>query len=279
MFNEVRAVVLVAWLHYTKRSEVGAKAMIKEVIRNNTHPKCYSDAIASINSKFIEFANHCDEAPDNIGLFITPQQRRRELFFYEIYKLILDKPGSIAQFGVRWGRELAFFESLRTVFEPFNHSRRIVGFDTFAGYSGLSEKDGATSQMSSGNLSVSENHKTFLEELLRDRELLSPVQQYQKFTLVEGDVRETLEPYLEENPHEIFSLVHLDLNLYEPTKKVIQLIKPRLFSGSIIIVDEVNLKSIPGETVAIMEEFELTNLRLRRLPQISPTWPCYFEVS
>ena len=43
-------------------------------------------------------------------------------------------PGSIIQFGVRWGRELALFEMLRTIFEPFNHSRSIYGFDTFTGY-------------------------------------------------------------------------------------------------------------------------------------------------
>ena len=30
--------------------------------------------------------------------------------------------------------EPALFESLRAVYEPYNHSRKVVGFDTFAGY-------------------------------------------------------------------------------------------------------------------------------------------------
>ena len=242
------------------------------------HTVEYADALRSLQVNFLEFSDSCDEAMANLGLFLTPQERRRELFLYEVYKLILDKPGSIAQFGVRWGRELALLESFRTIFEPFNHSRRILGFDTFAGYEGLSKKDGQSKQMADGNLSVSDGYQEFLENVLLAREALSPVSQYKKFQLIAGDVRHSLDQYLEENKHEIFSLVHLDLNLYEPTKNVLQQIKPRLFSGSIIIVDEINCATIPGETIALMEEFDLGKLKLRRLPQISPTWPCYFEV-
>ena len=246
--------------------------------RNAANTPRYDTSIQEISESFKSFSNFCDESIENLGLFITPQQRRRELFLYEIYKKILDKPGSIAQFGVRWGRELALFESFRTIFEPFNHSRKIIGLDTCGGYAGVSTDDGRTSQMVDGNLDVVDGYEDFLEQLLTTREQLSPVEQYKKFELVCGDVRTSLPSYLNSNPHEIFSLVHLDLNLYEPTKKVLEHIKPRLFSGSIVIVDEVNLQSIPGETIALREEFDLNSLKLRRLPNISPTWPCYFEV-
>ena len=245
-------------------------------VTTNTHR--YDIALQKITDNFKSFSNFCDESVENLGLFITPQQRRRELFLYEVYKKILDKPGSIAQFGVRWGRELALFESFRTIFEPFNHSRKIVGFDTFSGYTGVSKDDGETKQMVEGNLGVTDGYQEFLEQLLSAREQLSPVEQYKKFELVGGDVRTSLPNYLNSNPHEIFSLVHLDLNLYEPTKSVLEHIKPRLFSGSIVIIDEINLRTIPGETIALREEFDLNSLKLRRLPQISPTWPCYFEV-
>ena len=130
------------------------------------HTVEYADALKSLQVNFLEFSESCDEAMANLGLFLTPQERRRELFLYEVYKLILDKPGSIAQFGVRWGRELALLESFRTIFEPFNHSRRILGFDTFAGYEGLSKKDGQSKQMADGNLSVSDGYKEFLENVL-----------------------------------------------------------------------------------------------------------------
>lgn len=252
--------------------------MSERAIRESYHTKHYKVALEEIKNHFDEFCTVCDEEIANLGLFTTPQEKRRELFLYEMYKLILDKPGSIAQFGVRWGREMALFESFRTIFEPYNHSRKIIGFDTFTGYCGVNEKDGKSKQILNGNLTVPDGYCSFLEKLLLDREKLSPLEQYKKFELVQGDVRETFADYLERNPHEIFSLVHLDLNLYEATKSVLQLIKPRLFSGSIVIIDEINLKSLPGETIALMETFDLNSLKLRRLPNMSPTWPAYFEV-
>lgn len=252
--------------------------MSKYTKRNHEHTSDYEAAQQNILHQFNKFSSLCDEMIDNLGLFITPQQRRREIFLYEIYKLILDKPGSICQFGVRWGREMALFESLRTIFEPFNHSRKVIGFDTFEGYTGVTSCDGASKQAFDGNLGVPKNYDEYLNDLLQFREKLSPLEQYKKFTLIKGDVRVTLKDYLNENQHEIFSLVHLDLNLYEPTKVVLELIQPRLFSGSIVIIDEINLKSLPGETIALREIFDLNRIKLRRLPNISPTWPAFFEV-
>ena len=69
--------------------------------------------------------------------------------------------GSIAQFGVRWGRELAIFEFFPTIFEPFNHSRRIIAFDSFIGYIEISEVDENLDQMSHANLAVSSDYKDF----------------------------------------------------------------------------------------------------------------------
>ena len=45
------------------------------------HPVEYTDALAGLQQQFLQFVNNCDEALTNLGLFITPQERRRELFF------------------------------------------------------------------------------------------------------------------------------------------------------------------------------------------------------
>ena len=107
------------------------------------------------------------------------------------------------QFGVRWGRELALFESLRTTFEPFNHSRKIIGFDTFSGYQGVDAHDGTHRVMEDGNLSTSENYRDELEAILSSREQMSPIPQVKKFELIEGNAEETLAAYLKANPHTI----------------------------------------------------------------------------
>ncbi len=254
--------------------------MTAAATRVDTRTPDYQSAESLLFRQFAEFGRIAPEREvcENLALFITPQHFRRMMFFCEMYKLILDKPGSILQFGVRWGRELALFENLRTLYEPFNHSRRIVGFDTFTGYAGVSAQDGGGRQLVPGNLSVAENYEAYLHDLLRNREAFSPVPNAQKFALVAGDVMQTLEPYLDAHPHELVSMLHLDLNLYQPTRYVLDKIWERVFKGTLVIIDEINCPAIPGETIALREFLDLKGVALRRLPGSSPTWPAYFVI-
>jgi hypothetical protein len=248
--------------------------------RIDTRTSEYELAESALHRHFAEFSQLApqNEVCENLSLFITPQHFRRMIFFCEMYKMILDKPGSILQFGVRWGRELALFENLRTLYEPFNHSRRIVGFDTFTGYAGISPEDGNSKQFTEGNLSVTADYNQFLHCVLRNRESFSPVPNAQKFQLVSGDVTHTLETYLEDHPHELVSMLHLDLNLYQPTLFVLERIWERVFKGTLVIIDEINCPAIPGETLALREFLNLKEVGLKRLPGSSPTWPAYFIV-
>jgi hypothetical protein len=217
-----------------------------------------------------------DEMLENLHLFITPQQLRRILFFYEVYQKIIDLPGVVMQFGVRWGREMALLETLRTIFEPFNHSRKIIGFDTFSGYQGVSNKDGGNKAIQDGNLKTSYKYELEIENILKCRENLNPLENIKKFQIIKGDATKSLEEYLNKNKHTVISLAHLDMNIYEPTKKCLSLLKPHLIKGSIVIIDEVNLDVFPGETIALDEIFGLNNIKLRRIPNVNPTWPAYF---
>lgn len=246
--------------------------------RSNTKSNTYNDAEAAILDHLKNTSVPDDELLENLHLFITPQQLRRILFFYEIYKEILETPGVIMQFGVRWGRELALFESLRTTFEPFNHSRRVIGFDTFSGYAGVNQKDGNNKVMKEGNLTTTPKYEEELGDILHQREQLSPIQNVKKYNLMVGDASKTLRQYLDDNPHTIVSLAHLDMNLYEPTKNCLEMLQPHLTKGSIVIVDEINLDVFPGETIALNEVFGLNNIRLKRHPLVNPTWPAYFVV-
>src|SRR3990172_4642274 len=81
-----------------------------------------------------------DEMLSNLGLFLSSKILSRILFFYEIYKKIIHSHGIIAEFGVRWGQTLSIMSVLRGIFEPFNRHRKIVGFDTFEGFKGMSER-------------------------------------------------------------------------------------------------------------------------------------------
>ena len=60
-----------------------------------------------------------------------------------------------------------------------------------------------------------------------------------------------------------------DLTLYEPTKKCLELIRPHLAKNSIVAFDELTLEEYPGETIALIEEWGLSDYEIIRNP-ISP---------
>lgn len=84
--------------------------------------------------------------------------------------------------------------------------------------------------------------------------------------MVQGDLSKTAPAYLESNPHLVVSLLYLDLDLYEPTKKALEVFLPRMPKGAVIAFDELNAKIFPGETIAVMEQIGIRNLRIERFP-------------
>ncbi len=74
----------------------------------------------------------------------------------------------------------------------------------------------------------------------------------------------TLPEYLKQNPHTIIAFAYLDLDLYEPTKFVLETIRPYLTKGSILGFDELIHPEFPGETVALREAVGLDRYRIRR---------------
>src|SRR5687768_17122824 len=100
-----------------------------------------------------------DELLPNLGLYLTSKSLSRLLFFHDIYQRILHTHGVIMEFGVRWGQTLSAMSALRGIFEPFNRHRKIIGFDTFSGFKGFSEKDGTLCQSKDGSFSVAPDYE------------------------------------------------------------------------------------------------------------------------
>jgi hypothetical protein len=207
-----------------------------------------------------------DELLANLGLFLTSKSLSRLLFFYEIYQKILHSHGIIAEFGVRWGQTLSVMSALRGIFEPFNRHRKIVGFDTFAGFKGLSDKDGSRCKSTDGSFSVSADYEQYLGRLLGLQEALNPISHLKKYELVSGDAAEAVPRYLKDHPETIISLAVFDFDIYAPTRAALGAIKPHLCRGSILVFDELCDDIFPGETIALDEVLGLNNVRIQRLP-------------
>jgi hypothetical protein len=190
------------------------------------------------------------------------QTLSRILYLDELYKKIISVPGVICEFGVHWGSSIAQLINLRGMYEPYNHSRTIFGFDTFQGFSALDKKD--SNQFEVGDYSVPRGYLERLDEILAIHESFSPISQIKKFELIPGDASETIIQWLENNPHAIISMAIFDMDVYRPTRDVLNLIIPRLTKGSLLVFDELNCPHFPGETQAVMEVLGLNNVSLKR---------------
>jgi len=228
---------------------------------------------SSIRDSFFEIFRNCpipeDELLSNLGLFIKRQDLSKILFMNDLYKAIINVHGIIIEFGVRWGQNMAIFESFRGIYEPFNYNRKIVGFDTFEGYPSLNEKDGKSEAVSIGAYGVTENYEEYLRRVLDYHEQESPIPHLKKYELIKGDATKELPRYLQVNPETIIALAYFDFDLYEPTAKCLEAIRGHLTKGSVVGFDELNYHDFPGETLALKDVFGLDKYRLIRSPYSS----------
>lgn len=200
----------------------------------------------------------------NSGLFVKRQDLTKQLFFNDIYTKLLGVHGVIMEFGVRWGQNLVTLNNLRGIHEPFKHSRKIIGFDTFNGFLNVDVKDGNHEIIKKGAFSVTNNYQNYLNDILNYHESECPLSHIKKNTLIKGDASVMLEQYLKDHPETIIAFAYFDFDVYEPTKKCLELIKPYLTKGSIIGFDELNDPQFPGETVALRESLGLNNVAISR---------------
>lgn len=197
----------------------------------------------------------------NLALYTRSTLVAKLLYLNELFEAILPVPGVVMEFGVWWGANMAAFESLRAVHEPYNFTRRVIGFDTFTGYPQPSDRDGVATV---GDFSVGDGYLEHLREVLDYHQSENVTGHIRKYELVAGDVCETLPAYLAEHPETVVALAYLDLQLYEPTLAVLEALRPHLVRGSVLAIDELSAPDFPGETVAVREALDLREVAVRR---------------
>ena len=202
--------------------------------------------------------------PKNLPLYLRQETLADVLAADRLYQRILGLPGAVMEFGAFWGRRLALFLTLRELYEPHNTLRRVVGFDTFTGLTGLSDKDGTSPEVRAGAMAVTPGYERHLAAVLDAHESESVNAHVRRYDLCRGDVREALPRYLDEHPETLVSLAYFDLDLYEPTRACMEMIRPRLLRGAVLAFDELAHPTFPGETLAVLESLDLSGVRLHR---------------
>ena len=204
------------------------------------------------------------EKMQNFAKYVPTQDLRKFICRCELFKKVLQIHGSIIECGVLYGGGLMTWAQLSEIFEPLNHTRNIIGFDTFSGFSALSDQDKTCKahQGKEGGLAL-DSYDDLIEaiKIYDGSRFLSHIQ---KVRLIRGKVEDTLPIYIEKNPHLVVSLLWLDFDVYEPTVAALKYLVPRIPKGGIIVFDELNHELWPGETIAVMEQLGINNLRIQR---------------
>jgi len=150
--------------------------------------------------------------------FATKRSLARFMAKEKIFEQILNINGIIVECGVFNGAGLFTWAQLSNIYEPVNYNRRIVGFDTFEGFPSVHDADNTGVLVSKeGDLKGSslDEFELSVEKYNNERHL----SHISNVTLVKGDFNLTGEKYIKENQQTIISLLYLDFDLYEPTKR------------------------------------------------------------
>lgn len=199
------------------------------------------------------------------GYFLTSHATRipKLLAHYELYKQVQDLPGSIVECGVFKGASLIRFCTFREVLES-PHSRKIIGFDAFGQFPVSGNADDTTFIEKFEDVAGDGLSKAVLENILERKG-------FTNIELVEGDILDTLEEYINQRPELRIALLHIDVDIYKPTLHILECLYQFVVPGGLIVFDDYG--TVAGETQAADEFFANKAVKIEKLP-ISHV-PCF----
>lgn len=208
------------------------------------------------------------EAENTFYLRGHPTRLAKLLAHYELYKMIAALPGAVVEMGVYKGASLLRFATFRGILENA-FSRPVIGFDAFGAFP-RSGVEGAADQAfierfeSTGGNGIS---KADLSAIVTEKG-------FANLNLVEGNVFDTLPEFLAREPAQKVALLHLDMDVYEPTIFALEQLLPRMVRGGIVVFDDYGL--VEGATRAADEICAAHGFRMAKLSNY--IIPAYFTV-
>jgi hypothetical protein len=219
----------------------------------------FSGATGSFTEKMHAFAR-----------FVPRQAISYFLARNEIFKQVLQLHGSLFDFGIYRGSSFFTWQQLSAIYEPYNHLRKIVGFDSFEGFSALGEndhgKEGKDLALKRQGGMKFEQGRMEMERGVALCDMNRPIGHVCKASVVVGDLPGAFAQYLDEHQETVVAMANFGLGLYEPTLELLNLLKPRLQAGSVVVLEDLNQATWPGETKALFEVFRSDEISLTRVP-------------
>lgn len=218
---------------------------------------------------------------ESFALYTRRINVTRFLAHYELYKLIEDIPGSIVECGVYQGNSFFSFHKFLEIFHPGDRIRHVIGFDDFKGLR-LTSEDGPEypnrSKIEGGW--KSDNFRKVLDVLLKLHTDDQFVPKSKRAFLVDGDILQTVPEYVKQNPGLRISLLHLDVDVYKPTKVALDFLYDRVVPGGLIVLDEYAMMEWGGESKALedfLRERNITGIDLKTFSWTSTPSAYFFK--
>ena len=156
--------------------------------------------------------------------------------------------GNVAECGC-WKGHSSYI--IATILKRYNFNQTFSIFDSFEG--GLSSKDFQDTN-SRKDLNESELKKEKLSFSSLESDLHKVLNPFKFYTLFKGWIPERFNEVSEQE----FIFVHLDVDLYQPTKDGLEFFYPRLKKNGVIIVDDYGYSQFPGAKKSV-DEFLMKN--------------------
>lgn len=190
----------------------------------------------------------------NYMSFIQRRDLGQLLAYYELFKLIKNMPGSIAEVGVFAGNGLFTWSKLMDTLIPTNSQRKIFGFDNYRAYaSELTLRDEKAVEYIHNLVGNFEFDYNIIERLIYFNNLDQVIAGTERVKLYNANLNDGVELFKGENFGIRFSLVLIDVNLYEPTKYALENFFELLIPGGIMALRGYAVKPWEGESSAVDE--------------------------
>jgi hypothetical protein len=150
----------------------------------------------------------------------------------QLIRLSVHLPGDTVECGVyRGATSYLICNAVRDDGEP---DKRHHLFDSFAGLSEPGERDGE--HWTAGDLACSEE------------DVLKSLDEFHRFVVSH---RGWIPERFDEVADRTFCFVHVDVDLYQPTRDCLEFFYPRLDEGGILVCDDYGFTTCPGVTEAV----------------------------
>ncbi|MGH7091451.1 MAG: TylF/MycF/NovP-related O-methyltransferase, partial [Stellaceae bacterium] len=156
----------------------------------------------------------------------------RSLAIAYLLRSTLGVPGHVVEFGSWRGANLLFLAKLLRIFDP--HGSKLVHcFESFEGLSTFASEDRAKP-------GVRGKYRGSYDELL---DIVALYEMEDEIIIHKGLVQDQLPAVLKERAELTVSFCYCDVDLYEPTRIILNEIHPRLAQGGLFILDEWNAEA------------------------------------